>query len=82
MMRPEREPTLNLAAGTNMKKPTYDKASEVVADDGQVLVDGPDGVDVALTPEAALETGSRLMDAAGLAAGQERDHEKDQREEP
>jgi hypothetical protein len=54
------------------KKPTYDKPSEVVADDGQVLVDGPDAVDVALTPEAALETGGRLIDASAVAAGQER----------
>jgi hypothetical protein len=38
----------------HMIKPTYDKPSEVVADQGKVLVDGPDHVDVALTPQAAL----------------------------
>lgn len=53
-------------------KPTYTKPSEVVAEDGRVLVGGPDGVDVALSPDAALETGKRLIDAAAEVAGQER----------
>jgi hypothetical protein len=35
-----------------------------------VNVDGPDGVDVGLTPEAALETSNRLLDGATEAAGQ------------
>lgn len=64
-----------------MQDPTYSKPSDVVAEDGRVLVDGPDGVDVALTPEAALETGGRLIDEAAKAAGQERfkkiDHRPD-----
>ena len=55
-----------------MDKETYSKPSEVVADEGKVLVDGPDGVDVALTPEAAVETGGRLMDQGAIAAGQRR----------
>jgi hypothetical protein len=55
-----------------MSRETYEKPSDVVAEDGRVLVDGPDHVDVALTPEAALETGSRLIDEAGKAASQER----------
>lgn len=50
----------------------YDTPSEVMADEGQVLVDGPDGVAVALTPEAALETSDRLFDAAAKALGQRR----------
>jgi hypothetical protein len=37
---------------------------------GVVLLDGPDGVAIAMTPEAALETGRRLMAAAKEAAGQ------------
>ena len=57
----------------HMGKQTYDKPSEVVADRGKVRVDGPDSVDVALTPEAALETGGRLIDQAALAAGQRRE---------
>ena len=60
-----------------MARNTYDKPSEVVADDGRVLVDGPDHVDVALTPDAALETGGRLMDEAATAAKQERAKETD-----
>ncbi|WP_294138271.1 hypothetical protein [Sphingomonas sp.] len=35
--------------------------------EGQVMLDGPDGVAVAMTPEAALETGRRLIAAAERA---------------
>lgn len=52
------------------EKELFDRASEVSSDDGRVLVDGPDGVDVALTPEAAEETGDRLIRQAVTAAGQ------------
>lgn len=58
---------------------TYSKPSHVVAEEGKVLVDGPDGVDVALTPEAALETGGRLIDRAAEAAGQRHKSESDER---
>ena len=37
-------------------KEIYSKPSDVTADDGVVNVDGPNGVDVALTSEAAEET--------------------------
>lgn len=62
-----------------MAKELYDKPSEVVADDGKVLVDGPDHVDVALTPAAALETANRLTDEAARAAGREREKTIDHR---
>lgn len=62
-----------------MSKETYDKPSEVVSEDGRVIVDGPDHVDVALTPEAALETGGRLIDEAANAAGQARGKKQDRR---
>lgn len=62
-----------------MTQKTYDKPSDVVAEQGRVLVDGPDGVDVALTPESALETGGRLIDAAAKAAGQRREEGIDHR---
>ena len=62
-----------------MTKETCSKPTEVVAEDGRVLLDGPDGVDVALTPEAALETGGRLIDGAAKAAGQEREKKIDHR---
>ncbi len=54
------------------KEPTYTEPSEVTAQDGRVLVDGPDHVDVALTPEAAEETSDRLLEGAAKAAGQRR----------
>lgn len=44
-----------------------------VADQGIVLLDGPDGVAVAMTPEAAAETGRRLIAAAATAAAQRAD---------
>ena len=62
-----------------MGKETYSKPSEVIADQGKVLVDGPDGVDVALTPEAALETGGKLIDQAAIAAGQRQEAKIDHR---
>jgi len=51
-------------------RPAYDEPSEVEAKDGEVLVDGPDGVAVSLTPEAAAETSDRMMEGAATAAGQ------------
>jgi hypothetical protein len=39
----------------------------VSVEHGQVMLDGPDGVAVAMTPEAALETGRRLIAAAERA---------------
>ena len=50
----------------------YREASEVEAVDGNVEVDGPDSVDVTLTPEAAEETSDRLLKEAARAAGQRR----------
>lgn len=38
--------------------------SEVNAEQGEVIVEGPDGVAVSLTPEAAEETARRLSAAA------------------
>jgi hypothetical protein len=54
------------------KSELFDEASKVSAKDGEVHVDGPDGVDVKLTPEAADETAGRLIDNAAQAAGQRR----------
>ena len=42
----------------------------MIAENGQVLVDGPDGVAVSLTPDAAIETSERLLQAAVEAQGQ------------
>ena len=51
-------------------KEVYSHPSEVSAEDGVVNVDGPDAVDVALTPEAARETSDRLLEGAMEAQGQ------------
>ncbi len=53
-----------------MDKQAYDEPSDVSAEDGDVIVDGPDGVAVTLTPEAAIETSDRLLDKATVATGQ------------
>ena len=55
----------------------YDEASAVEAEDGEVLVDGPDGVAVSLTPDAAIETSDRLLDGALTARGQQVARERD-----
>jgi hypothetical protein len=54
------------------KSPVYDEPSDVAAVDGAVEVDGPDAVDVAMTPEAAEETSERLLGEAFKARGQRR----------
>jgi hypothetical protein len=48
----------------------YQEPSEVTAKDGTVKLDGPDSVDVTLTPEAAEETADRMVDQAVMARGQ------------
>jgi hypothetical protein len=49
----------------------FNEPTEVSAKDGEVVLDGPDGVDVKLTPEAATETSDRLLYAAGQAKSQQ-----------
>ena len=51
-------------------KTIYDSASKVQAEDGVVTVDGPDAVDVKLTPDAAAETSDRLLVGSMKAQGQ------------
>lgn len=48
----------------------YDEATEVDAEGGAVVLDGPDGVAVLMTPEAAMETSDRLLFGAAKAQGQ------------
>ena len=49
---------------------TYDEPSAVKAEDGEVVLDGPDGVDVRMTPDAAVETSDRLFKSSLKAQGQ------------
>lgn len=53
-----------------MDKQIHDTPSDVAARDGIVAVDGPDGIAVRLTPDAAEETSHRLLDGAMVANGQ------------
>ena len=55
----------------SFEKPTYDEPSSVAAERGSVIVDGPDAVAVTMTPEAAKETGKRLLEQAAEAEDQE-----------
>ena len=50
----------------------HQQPSKVSADEGAVAMNGPDDVDVQLTPEAAEETADRLTDRALMARGQRR----------
>ncbi|WP_174279277.1 hypothetical protein [Sphingomonas bacterium] len=43
---------------------------EAAAENGQVVLDGPDGVTATMTPDAAEETGRRLIAAAAEAREQ------------
>jgi hypothetical protein len=56
-----------------MDKELHDQPSEVSAEQGEVMVDGPDGVAVSLTPEAAAETSQRLLRGAAQARRQQID---------
>jgi len=53
-----------------MEDKVYNEPSQVDAQDGIVVVDGPDAVAVLLTPEAAAETSDGLLENAAKAAGQ------------
>jgi hypothetical protein len=51
-------------------KKIHQQPSAVTAEEGDVLVKGPDDVDVALTPDAAEETSNRLLEGSMKARGQ------------
>ena len=48
----------------------YDEPGEVDAEEGIVVLKGPDDVDVRMTPDAAEETSERLNTGAMKARGQ------------
>jgi hypothetical protein len=43
------------------------------ADSGEVLLDGPDGIAISMTPDAAADTGKSLSEAASEARTQQID---------
>ncbi|HEX7853372.1 MAG TPA: hypothetical protein VF503_06715 [Sphingobium sp.] len=55
-----------------MSEQVYAESGKAVAEEGLVLLDGPDGIAVALTPDAAEETGRELIRAANEARQQNR----------
>jgi hypothetical protein len=48
----------------------FEDAGRAFAEGGQVLLDGPDGISISLTPDAAEGTAQALMDAASRARSQ------------
>ena len=48
----------------------FTEPSEVIVEEGEVIVEGPDGVAVTLSPDAAEETARRLVEAAAEARRQ------------
>ena len=46
------------------------QASEVVAEEGNIIIEGPDGVAVTMSPEAAEETAHRLLRAVSEVRGE------------
>jgi hypothetical protein len=48
----------------------YEKPGKAFADQGQVMLDGPDGIAVSMTPEAAEGTAHELLRAASDAKAQ------------
>ena len=68
----EREPDVRVAAAVMGGNKLYDEATDVTAKDGEVILDGPDAVDVKITPEAAEQTAENLVEGAVRARGQRR----------
>ena len=58
-----------------MEERIHNLPSEVTAEDGVVFVDGPDGLAISLTPEAAEETSERMLFGA-MAAQRQRAEKK------
>lgn len=48
----------------------FDQSGKAYAEEGQVMLDGPDGVAISMTPDAADETGRELIRAASEARQQ------------
>jgi hypothetical protein len=60
----------------------FDTPSNITAEEGEVLVDGPNGYALSFTPEAAEETSDRLLFGAAQAKGQQIQREKRHRSRP
>ena len=49
------------------KLDAYDTPTKVAHVDGEVVLDGPDGIGLSMTPDAAAESGRRLVKGAAAA---------------
>ena len=54
-----------------MIKIIHDEASKITTEPNEVMVDGPDGVDVSLTPRAAVRLAEGLTVKAAEAVGKQ-----------
>jgi hypothetical protein len=49
----------------------FTRGGKASAEEGIVMLDGPDGIAISMTPDAAEQTGSSLLDAAREARAQQ-----------
>ncbi len=63
LVRRKKEPELT-------SKPAFSDPTKVTAEEGEVVLDGPDGVGLSMTPGAAEETSRRLKAGAEEARAQ------------
>jgi hypothetical protein len=61
------------------RKP-IDKPIAAMAEEGEVIVDGPDGVAFSIAPDIAADLSDQLLDAAAMARGQQLEVERLARE--
>jgi hypothetical protein len=54
---------------SNVRRPETE-AGVATAEEGLVVLDGPDGIAATMTADAAAKTGQSLIDAAALAESQ------------
>ncbi len=54
-----------------MAREASTEPSDCFVEEGLIVQHGPDGLSATFTPEAALETSDRMLQAALLALGQE-----------
>lgn len=54
-----------------MSRQPYDEPTQATAERGEVMLDGPDGIAVSMTPGAARTSADRLRTAADQAQDQQ-----------
>ncbi|CAN5346353.1 hypothetical protein BH09PSE3_BH09PSE3_05080 [soil metagenome] len=62
-----------------MSRKTESRAGNVQAEQGIVIIDGPDAIALSMTPKAASKMGQRMIDAASAAKAQPKFKEKRRR---